>query len=87
MNQHNPAVARRATSVLETNKVLRNTYMLLALTLVFSGITASIAMAMQTPPMTSLISLGGAMLLLWFVLPRTANSSAGISVVFLMTGL
>jgi modulator of FtsH protease len=69
------------------NKVLRNTYMLLSLTLVFSAVMAGISMAMAVPYgvslVTSLIALG----LLWFVVPRTANSGAGIGVVFAVTGL
>ncbi len=88
MNRINPAVASHgAASVLETNKVLRNTYMLLALTLIFSGLTAAVSMFVNPPPMTSLITLGGSFLLMWFVLPKVANSSAGIGVVFLITGL
>ena len=88
MNRINPAVASRgAASVLETNKVLRNTYMLLAMTLLFSGLTAGISMFVNPPPMTSLITLGASFLLMWFVLPKAANSSAGIGVVFLITGL
>lgn len=88
MNRINPAVASHgAASVLETNKVLRNTYMLLAMTLIFSGFTAAISMAVNPPPMTSLITLGISFVLMWFVLPKAANSSAGIGVVFLITGL
>lgn len=87
MNQHQPAVARQATSVMETNKVLRNTYMLLAVTMLFSGFTAAVSMFMQVSPMVSLLCSGGALVLLWFVLPRTANSGAGIGVVFAITGL
>jgi len=88
MNRINPAVASRgAASVLETNKVLRNTYMLLAMTLIFSALTAAVSMFVNPPPMTSLITLGASFLLMWFVLPKAANSSAGIGVVFLITGL
>ncbi|MFZ5484398.1 MAG: Bax inhibitor-1/YccA family protein [Pseudomonadota bacterium] len=69
------------------NKVLRNTYMLLSMTLIFSAVMAGISMAMAVPYgvslVTSLIALG----LLWFVVPRTANSAAGIGVVFAVTGL
>jgi modulator of FtsH protease len=87
MNQNRPAVARQATSVLETNKVLRNTYMLLSLTLLFSGATAAVSTIMHVSPMVSLLCFGGAFLLLWLVLPRTAHSAAGIGVVFAVTGL
>ena len=73
--------------ILATNKLIRNTYMLLAMTLVFSAVTATISVFLRLPPMTYLLSLGGAIVLMWFVLPRTANSSSGIGVVFGITGL
>ena len=56
MDQNFSSVAQRSPSALATNKVLRNTYMLLALTLLFSGLTAGISMMMNMPPMTYLIS-------------------------------
>lgn len=79
--------SRTATSALATNKLLRNTYMLLSMTLLFSALTAAMSVYLRMPPMTYLLSLGGAMLLMWLVLPRTANSAAGIGVVFAITGL
>ena len=87
MNQPTPVVARRATSVLETNKVLKNTYMLLSMTLLFSAAMAGLSMVMGAPPMTNLVCFGISIVLLWFVLPRVANSGAGIAVVFAITGL
>lgn len=83
----NPALERSQTQVLASNKVIRNTYTLLSMTLIFSALTAAASMAMQMGPMTHLLSAGGALLLLWFVLPRTANSAAGLGVVFAITGL
>lgn len=84
----NQTVARRsAESVLTTNRVLRNTYALLSLTLLFSSVTAGVSMAIHAPPMAYLLSIGASFLLLWLVLPRTENSSAGIWVVFAVTGL
>lgn len=68
-------------------KVLRNTYTLLSMTLLFSAVMAGVSMALNVPYgvslICSLVSLG----LLWFVVPRTANSEAGIWVVFAVTGL
>jgi len=88
MNQSHSAVASRASaSVLATNKVLRNTYTLLSMTLLFSAFTAGVSMVLAMPPMTYLISIGGAFVLMWFVLPKMANSSAGVGIVFLITGL
>ena len=82
-----PAVSRTAESALATNKVLRNTYSLLSMTLLFSALMAAVSMYVQTGPWTYLLSVGGAFLLIWLVLPRTANSTAGLGVVFAITGL
>jgi len=71
----------------QTNKVLRNTYMLLSMTLLFSAAMAGVSMAMNVPYGVSLVTSLAAMGLLWFVVPRTANSGAGIGVVFAVTGL
>lgn len=71
----------------ETSKVLRNTYALLAMTLLFSAVTAGISMAAGVGHIAGFIMMISAFLLIWFVLPRTANSSKGIFVVFAFTGL
>jgi len=81
-----PAASTLVSDV-AANKVLRNTYMLLSMTLLFSAAMAGVSMAVGAPYglslVCSLVSLG----LLWFVVPRTANSEAGIWVVFAVTGL
>ncbi|UJP03859.1 MAG: Bax inhibitor-1/YccA family protein [Nitrosomonas sp.] len=87
MNQNYSTVAQRSTSAIATNKVLRNTYLLLSMTLLFSGFTAALSMLMNTPPVTYLISVIGGMVIAMFVLPRFANSPAGIGIVFLITGM
>jgi len=87
MRQFQSAVAQPATSAHATNKLIKNTYTLLSMTLVFSALMAGLSMAMNMPPMVNLIAFGGAIVLMWFVLPRTANSTAGIFVVFGLTGL
>lgn len=74
-------------SSIEINKVLRNTYMLLGLTLAFSALTAGIAMAIDLSRGAGMIMSIAAIVLVWFVLPKTANSSAGLGVVFAFTGL
>lgn len=70
-----------------THKVLRNTYFLLALTLLASAVTATISTVIGIgwgmALVMNLIALG----LVWFVLPRTANSAAGLGVVFAFTML
>ncbi|WP_137168706.1 Bax inhibitor-1/YccA family protein [Salinimonas lutimaris] len=73
-------------SVLETNKVLRNTYMLLAMTLAFSAVCAGVAMAVGIGPMASLGMTIGAFITL-FVVQKKAESASGIYWVFAFTGL
>jgi modulator of FtsH protease len=77
----------RSQSAASTNKVVKNTYMLLSLTLAFSALTAGLSMALKMPYGVSLGTFVAALVLLWFVVPRTANSTAGIFVVFAVTGL
>lgn len=74
-------------SVLETNKVLRNTYMLLSMTLLVSAIAAGVAMTINLGRGPALIMMLAAIGLIWFVLPKTANSGKGIYVVFGFTAL
>lgn len=76
-----------AVSSVETSKVVRNTYTLLSMTLLFSALTAGISMAIQPPMFTGIVCSLGALAMIWLVLPKTANSSAGIGVVFAITGL
>jgi modulator of FtsH protease len=80
-------IVRSAGRAVETNKVLKNTYLLLSATLAFSALTAGISMAMAVPPSVYMFSVIGAMVLGMFVLPRTANSTSGIGVLFAITGL
>jgi modulator of FtsH protease len=81
------SVSRTESQILATNKVLRNTYALLSITLFFSALMAAVSMAIQPPHGLSLVSMFAALGLVWFALPRTANSSKGIWVVFGITGL
>jgi modulator of FtsH protease len=78
---------RSETGVLATNKLIRNTYTLLSMTLLFSAFTAALSVFLQMPGITYLLSIGGAFLLMWLVLPKTANSASGLGVVFAITGL
>jgi modulator of FtsH protease len=87
MNTRNFSAITREASAVETNKVLRNTYILLAMTLAFSAVMAGLSMSMGVGRGVALVSTLGAFGLLWFVLPRTANSGAGLGVVFAITGL
>jgi modulator of FtsH protease len=73
-------------SALSTNKVLKNTYMLLGMTLLFSAVTAGISMAIGLPQGAALIlALVGFGLL--FVVNRTADSSKGLIAIFAFTGV
>lgn len=76
-----------APSSLAINKVLRNTYLLLSMTLMFSAVTAGIAMAIGIGHGAGLVMSIAALVLIWFVLPKTANSSTGLLVVFAFAGL
>ncbi len=87
MNDLNISISRAQESALATNKVLKNTYLLLSMTLILSGAMAYIGMSINLGHGASLVSSIVAIVLLWFVLPRTANSSAGIPVLFVITGL
>lgn len=85
--QMNTAVTRSQEAILQTNKVIRNTYMLLSMTLIFSGLLAFVSIAMQASHGIAFGATIVGILLLWFVLPRTQNSAAGIPVIFGITGL
>ena len=71
----------------EVSKLLRNTYMLLGMTLMFSAATAGLSMALNLGHGIAMICSIAALVLVWFVLPKTANSSKGLMVVFAFTGL
>lgn len=85
--QNTNTITRSAESALSTNRVLRNTYALLAATLLFSGVMAAVSMAVAPPRGMSLIATLGALGVLMFLLPKYENSSAGVGIVFLGTGL
>ncbi len=88
-NRSNMIARGSATAPISASatKVLRNTYTLLAMTLMFSAVMAAVSMSIGLSQGASLICSLGALALVWLVLPRTANSSAGIAVVFAFTGL
>ena len=86
MDQRSMYSSASPPSVLQTNKVLRNTYMLLAMTLAFSAVCAGIAMAVGISPMMSLVMTIGAFITL-FVVQKKADSASGIYWVFAFTGL
>lgn len=77
----------RASSAVSVNKVLRDTYRLLSMTLMFSAFCAAVSYFLRLPHTVSMVCSIAAIGLLWFVLPKFANSSKGIGIVFLVTGL
>ena len=85
MNTIDKTVIRSEQSVLATNKVLRNTYTLLSMTLMFSALCAGIAVMINMPPMGIIITLVGYVGLL-FLTARLRNSAWGLVSVFALTG-
>ncbi|MBL8416453.1 MAG: Bax inhibitor-1/YccA family protein [Propionivibrio sp.] len=76
---------RGAESVLAANRVIRNTYMLLSMTLLFAALTAAISVALKLPHPGLIITLVGYFGLL-FATSRLKNSAWGILSVFALTG-
>ena len=72
-------------SVLATHKVLRSTYLLLSMTLLFSGGVAGVAMALNLPHPGLIITLVGYFGLL-FATSHFRNSAWGLALVFALTG-
>ena len=76
----------RAPSAIEINKVLRSTYALLAMTLLWSAVTAAVAVTARFPGLgmfPTLILFFG----LLFAIHKTANSGWGLVWTFALTGV
>ena len=76
---------RSVEGSIEINRVLRNTYLLLGLTLAFSSVVTYVAVAAQAPYLGFFPTLIGFFGLL-FVVHRLANSAWGLLAVFAFTG-
>lgn len=76
---------RPAIATISSNKVIRNTYLLLAMTLLFSALTAGVAMALNLPHPGIIITLVGYFGLL-FLTTKFRNQGLGIAFVFALTG-
>lgn len=85
MSSNEFAVARSTTAVQESNKLIRNTYTLLAMTLLFSAFTAGLSMTLNLPHPGLLITLVGYFGLL-FLTTKLRNSVWGLASVFALTG-
>jgi len=85
MNRLAATVTRTQPSTLATNKVIRNTYILLSLTLLFSALTAGLSMALNLPHPGMLLTMVGYFGLL-FLTSKFRNSGLGLVFVFALTG-
>lgn len=81
----NTAVSHPEASILAANKILKNTYMLLSMTLLFSALTAGLAMTLNLPHPGIIVSLIGYFGLL-FLTTKFSNSGLGLVFVFALTG-
>jgi len=77
--------ARSQTAVLSTNKVIRNTYTLLSMTLIFSALTAGVSMSLNLPHPGLLLTLAGYFGLL-FLTAKFRDRAMGLVFVFGLTG-
>jgi modulator of FtsH protease len=86
MNNPSTLTATRGYApVTGTNTVIRNTYTLLSMTLMFSAVTAGMSMLLKLPHPGLLLTLGGYFGLL-FLTAKYRNSGAGLAFVFALTG-
>ncbi len=74
-----------AGSVIDGNKVIRNTYMLLSMTLLFSALTAGISVAMKLPHPGLIVTLVGYFGLLYLT-TKFRDNAKGLLFVFGLTG-
>jgi len=84
---NSPLVSRSSAqqSVIQTNKVLRNTYFLLSMTLIWSAVVAAVSMAFNLPRPGLIIMLVGFYGLLYLT-EKNRNNSMGLVFTFLFTG-
>ena len=86
MNEVDLNIGRSQESALSVNKVVRNTYVLLSMTLFFSAICAVATMALQVSQGVGMMLLIGGFIMS-FVVRSTANSSKGLVAIFVFAGL
>ena len=85
MNQPITTLDRTQSGVISTNKMIRNTYTLLSMTLAFSALVAGVSMSLNLPHPGLIITLVGYFGLL-FLTTKFRNSGLGIAFVFALTG-
>lgn len=79
------ALPAQASAMLATNKVIRNTYTLLSMTLLFSALSAGAAVAMKLPHPGMIVTLIGYFGLL-FLTSKFRDSGFGLAFIFALTG-
>jgi len=85
MNPQVTTISRSSSAALSTNKVVRNTYMLLSMTLAFAALTAGVSMSLNLPHPGIIITLVGYFGLL-FLTTKFRDSGLGLLFVFGLTG-
>ena len=85
MQRYTQVIARPASQVITSNKLIRNTYTLLSLTLLFSALTAGISMKFNLPYPGFLLTMVGYFGLL-FLTNKLRNSVWGLVSIFALTG-
>lgn len=85
MNSQVTTLDHAQTAVLASNKVVRNTYLLLSLALAFSALTAGAGIALNLPHPGLIVTLVGYFGLL-FLTAKFKNSTLGLGFVFALTG-
>ncbi len=84
MKSTNPSL-QAESGLISGHKVLRNTYLLLSMTLIFSGLMAAVSMWLNLPPFGMIITLVGYFGLL-FLTTKFSDSALGLVFVFIFTG-
>ncbi|WP_144394808.1 Bax inhibitor-1 family protein [Pleionea sediminis] len=85
MERNVNTIDRSMSSGVEINKVLKNTYLLVAASLIVSAISAGVAMAMNIAPISPWLYLA-IIIGMPFIMAKTSNSGLGILMMFLFTG-
>lgn len=85
MNQHRTIEAVSSEGILARNKVLRQTYTLLGVNVLFSALCAYIGMAMKIGPIPWFVAMIAIMGLSYGIQAKR-NSGVGIALLFVLTG-
>lgn len=85
MNQYDSLQTASLGAAISTSKMIRNTYLLLSITLLFSALTATLSIWFELGRTTALLlSLASFGMLFW--VQKTADSSQGLIAIFAFTG-